>query len=397
MPLNRGFRKSVRPFLIYLKAKCYPSRAWASFRPRSLNFSQIMKISVLVALVFGLLFSRGPLEAQNSGSSIPAPPHGLYLLSDRQVPVDRMTIPSFISGYSLRIAWRDLETSKGVYDFSVIKNAIVYLQAHDLKMTLEIFSSMAPDYVLSAATSTIPVRRGRAPAPWDVGAQASWRAMLKALSDFQVWDASCQKQVPLRDHPALTAMDAPVVGLQAIRDVRREFVKNPDYDRDRFLDAIVASVRSSREAFPHDYGFLAFFRMEDDNRGEPLDAAIFNRIQNTFMGPGQAGLGLFQELWSDEGPNPETLGVFLLKVKTPNAVLLQSLTSWKRPFTDARKVASGNPAEALARANREFGCRYFELYSADVRAPDLKPVFDEWAHKLDPEGSARRKVPRMAP
>jgi hypothetical protein len=318
----------------------------------------------------------------------------LYLLSDRRVPVEKMTIPSFISGYSLRIAWKDLESDKGVYDFSAIGDAIVYLQAHDLKMTLEIFSSMPPDYVLSAATSTIQVRKGRAPAPWDAGAQERWRALLKALSDFKVMDAESKKAVPLRDHPTLTAVDAPVVGLQAIRDVRGDLVQSPDYDRERFIDAVEASVRASREAFPRDYGFLAFFRMEDGNRRSSLDEAIFNRMERTFMRSGQAGLGLFQELWSDEGPNPHTLGAFLLKVKAPNVVMLQALTSWKRPFTDERKVSSGDPAQALARAHQEYGCRYFELYSADVRSPDLKAVFDEWAYRLDPEGSARRKVPK---
>ena len=108
------------------------------------------------------------------------------------------------------------------------------------------------------------------------------------------------------------------------------------------------------------------------------------------MGPDQAGLGLFQELWSDDGPNKSTLGAFLARVKAPNVVMLQSLTSWKRPFTSPERVASGNPDKAFAAAYKEFGARYFELYSADVRSSDLKPVFEAWAARLNAGGELEK-------
>lgn len=327
------------------------------------------------------------------GPAFPPPPVGLYLLNDRQVPVERMQVPSFISGFALRIAWKDLEPTKGNYDFAVLKRTITYLQAHDMKLTLEIFASMPPDYVLAEAKSRIQVRKGQAPAPWDAGAMERWRAFFMALSAYPVRDAVAQKDVPLRDHPTLTAVDAPILGLQSVRDMRKDVVGHPEYDRKRFVDAVEASVKINREAFPNDYGFLGFFRMEDGKRQPALDEEIFARVQKAFMQPGQPGLGLFQELWSDEGPNPGTLGRYLKQVKEPSVVMLQSLTSWKRPFTDAGKVASGNPEAALARANQQYGCRYFELYSADVRDPGLRSVFEAWAVKLDPEGSAKRGVP----
>lgn len=312
----------------------------------------------------------------------PAPPTGLYLLSDRQLSVERMVLPSYLSGFSLRIAWKDLEPTEGAYDFSAIKRTVEQLQKRDLKLTLEIFASVPPDYVLEKASGTFQVRKGKAPLPWDSVAQARWKAFLNALAVFPIIDTTVNHEVSLRDHPTLTAVDAAVVGLHAIRDIRGDLVKHPTYDRKLFLDAVEASVRASREAFPKDYGFIAFFRMEDDLRNPSLDEAVFKRLQENFMGPAQSGLGLFQELWSDQGPAPQTMGVFLKKVKAPDAVLLQSLTSWKRPFTGAEKVSSGNPAAAFEKAYREYGCRYFELYSADVRSADLTPVFTEWAARL---------------
>jgi hypothetical protein len=71
--------------------------------------------------------------------------------------------------------------------------------------------------------------------------------------------------------------------------------------------------------------------------------------------------------------------------------MLQSLTSWKRPFTSPERVTSGNPAKAFANAHRDFGVRYFELYSADVRSPELKPIFEEWAAKLAAEPASAKK------
>lgn len=344
-----------------------------------------MKTPLRLLIAALLMAAVGELNAQASAPekiNRPAPPTGIYLLNDRLLPVERMALPPYLSGFSLRIAWKDLEPTEGAYDFSHIKRTIEQLQKRKLKLTLEIFASMPPDYVLERASGTFQVRKGKAPLPWDPVAQARWKAFLNALAVFPVMDATVNREVPLRDHPTLTALDAAVVGLQAIRDVRGDLVKHPAYDRKLFLDAIEAGVRASRDAFPKDYGFIAFFRMEDDIRRPALDEAVFKRLQESFMGPDQPGLGLFQELWSDEGPAPQTMGMYLKKVKAPDAVMLQSLTSWKRPFTGAEKVASGNPAAAFETAYREYGCRYFEVYSADVRSEDLTPVFTEWAARL---------------
>jgi len=113
-------------------------------------------------------------------------------------------------------------------------------------------------------------------------------------------------------------------------------------------------------------------------------------LKAEFMGANQIGLGLFQELWSDVGPNPETMGLYLKQVPSPNVVLLQALTSWKRPFIGADKVSSANPDHAFQQAITQFNCRYFEVYSADVRSKDLEPVFNKWALKLDPTGFKTR-------
>ncbi len=328
---------------------------------------------LLTALIFGTL---SPAFAQ---TTVPPAPKGIYLLNDGTTPVAKMKLPTFLSGFSLRIGWSDIEKSKGVYDFKAITEAISTLQSKNLKLTLSIFASVPPAYILTGASSTFNTNMGKAPTPWDPLAQAQWKAMLNALAKHQVWDAVSKRKVALSDHPTLTAINAPVVGLQSIRDIKGELVKKPDYTRNKFITAVASSVRSCRDAFPKDYLFIGFFKMQDSDTVNPLDEAVMAQLKTDFMGTGKAGLGLFQETWSDIGPNPLSLGSFLVGVQAPNAVMLQALTSWKRPFNYAENVTSKNPNGALDRAFVELGCTYFELYSPDINATDLQPMFQQWS------------------
>jgi len=328
--------------------------------------------AVLILMPFAV---RGAYET-------PLAPKGFYLLNDQKVTVAKMKLPTFLSGFTLRLAWKDIETTKGIYNFALIDSTVTYLQAHNLKLTLDVFASMPPSYVVKGASSTFTNAYGTAPTPWDTFAQTRWQALLTALSNYQVLDASVQRKVALRDHPTLTAINAPVVGLQSIRDVTGALVTKKDYDRTKFINAVSTEVGFCRDAFPHDYRFIGFFRMSDSNGAVPLDQAVFDRLQTDFMADGKGGLGLFQEVWSDVGPDPLALGSFLVGVNAPNAVMLQALTSWKKPFTDSQKVASGNPDGALDNAYVNFGCLYFEVYYADVIATDLQPVFTDWASFL---------------
>jgi hypothetical protein len=317
--------------------------------------------------------------AQNGAPSAPAAPKGFYLLNDRQVAVEKMTLPGFLSGFTLRMAWRDLETRQGVYNFELIKRTVTHLQSKNLKLTLEIFSSMPPAYVLKGAQSTFAGPKGKAPTPWDTFAQARWQALLTALAATPVRDSAAGIDVALANHPTLTAVDASVVGLQMIRDVKGDLVRHSDYNRKKFIDAVVQSISVSRQAFPQDYGFVGFFRIQDSDRSLPLEEELYSRLQAEFMNEGQPGLGLFQELWSDEGPAADGLGYFLTRQTGANAVMLQALTSWKKPFQDPLKVASGNPDGALDKSYVDFGCMYYEIYYADVNATDLRATFDAWA------------------
>jgi len=331
-----------------------------------------------LAAFFVFIFITGNAYAQ------PQPPKGIFILSSDANYAAQLKFPSFVSGYTLRLKWSDLEKSPGVYDFSRIEETIKYLQKSNLSLNLEIFSAFAPQYVIKNASATFPVKIGRinsqAPMPWDKNALASWEKLLQTLSQYQIYNSKSNTKIALRDHPTLVSVDAPIVGMQGLRDMTGSILRHKDYDRVKFIDSVVRSVAASRKAFPNDYGFIAFFRIDDGkNPALPLDQAVFDRLNKEFMQTG-IGLGLMQELWSDEGPKREVLGVYLAKVKSPNAVMLQALTSWTQPFTNPTAVASGNPEIGFSNAYKNYGVRYYEVYYPDVINPKFTPIFTKWAN-----------------
>ncbi len=206
---------------------------------------------------------------------------------------------------------------------------------------------------------------------------------MTALSSCEVDDRQSGKKVKLRDHPTLVSVDAPIVGLQGLRDMNGSVTRHQDYTREKFIAAVLRSVAASRRAFANDFGFMAFFRIDDlQGASQPLDQAVFEQLQSHFMQPGGLGLGLMQELWSDEGPRPDGLGLYLTKLQAPNAVMLQALTSWTRPFTNPAAVASGNPDLAFSNAYSRYGARYFEMYYPDIVNPRFATILEKWSRAL---------------
>src|SRR6478735_12614562 len=93
----------------------------------------------------------------------------------------------FVSGFTMRVFWSDLETSQGQYNFSVIDSAIQTLAATGRGLNLEIFTGEEPAYVLVGASATyIDHRGGVNPAPWDSFAQQRHAALFAALASHVV-------------------------------------------------------------------------------------------------------------------------------------------------------------------------------------------------------------------
>ncbi len=336
-------------------------------------------------------------------SAAPPPgPCGIFALGDtRYVPGEIAKYDyDFVAGYTLRVPWIDLETwdsgtQSPVYDFTRIDNALEELRTRGKRMTLEIFISQVPDHVLTRAGTVTwnnpnPNFGGTQVVPWDSNALTAYAALMQALSNHVVAGTSWR----IADHPVLQSVDAPIVGLQGLREVSGVLIAHPAYTRNLFIEAVVQSVRFSREAFPNKYGFLALFLMEDSVSSPSLDDTILARLLTEFNQPGKPTLGFFQETLSDTGPSPAGVGA-LLAVSAPQAyTLLQALRPWTLNARDngvrPAEIASATPLAGLERAWTQFGAPYVELYGADILNTANHAGLRRWSRFLRAVDDARQ-------
>ena len=328
-------------------------------------------------------------------------PQGLYILStginNPNTPQDdrlaNIRDYDVVAGYTLRLFWSDLETNQGVYDFTVITEAITRLAPLNQGLSLEIFIGEEPQYVRDGASATYLDHRGAVnPVPWDAFAQQRQSALFSALSNHVVQTSGSPHA--LRDDPTLLSIDAAPAGLNfGVRDLNGAIRSHADYTQQRYIDAVATGVAASAAAFPHDQNFLAFFAFNDAQPGVPVDEQLIQRLAPLYNGSGQTELAFFIENLSDDGPVPQPNGMgpgnnLLDWTNHGGPTMIQALDSWlvHRPERDAQ-LESRNPATGIELAYETYGTQFFELYIADVDgaasgALDAagRPIIDDLRH-----------------
>ena len=278
----------------------------------------------------------------------------------------------FVSGYTLRVFWADIEPAEGVYDFAVIDEALTSVAALGQGMNLEILNGEEPAYVLAGASATyLDHRGGTNPVPWDAFAQERMGALYDALGSHMV--AGPNGSHPLNQDPTLLSIDAAPAGLNfGVRDINGGIQNHPEYTQERYVDAVVEGVARSVAAFPDDTNFLAFFGFSDGQPGTPVDEQIIAQLAPLYNGPGQPKLDFFVENLSDDGPVPLPSGNgagnnLLDWVNLGGDTMIQALDSWLAHRPDREpQLDSHNPATGIELAYNAFGTRFFELYVADL-------------------------------
>ncbi len=314
----------------------------------------------------------GPVEA----ASDPFPmPRGIYALGvARDDPatalderLDGIRSYDFVSGYTLRVFWSDLDDGRGRYQFEVIDEALALLPQGQ-RLNLEVLPR-PPDPVVSAAARTYVDERGQVtPLPWDPALQQAHAAFVTALADHRVAGTASR----LADTQAVASVDNSVPGFsQGLRDINGRLRGSGFYDRQACVQAVLDAVARGRRAFPRKLGYLAFFAFDDGEGGQRVDAALIEQLAATYNGAGQPSLAFFVENLSDTGPLPRDDGVgtghnLLLWHGRGGETMMQALTSWLQPFTGGDAVSSRNPATGIALAHRTYGTRFFELYVTDL-------------------------------
>src|SRR5688572_28691516 len=85
-------------------------------------------------------------------------PRGIYVLgtlnTNQLANIRTGPAYDFVSGFTLRVKWSDLETAPNVYNFTLIDQAVAQLQPAGKKLTLEVFPNFVPAHVMSQATQT---------------------------------------------------------------------------------------------------------------------------------------------------------------------------------------------------------------------------------------------------
>lgn len=279
----------------------------------------------------------------------------------------------FVSGFTLRVFWTDIETAQGQYDFRVINEAITRVGALGQGLNLEVLMGEEPDYVLAGAGATyIDHRGGTTPVPWDTFAKQRQAALYAALGSHVVTGADGVNR-PLRDDPTLVSVDAAPAGLNfGVRDLNSGIRNHPDYTQQRYVDAVVDGVAVATAAMPNDRQFLAFFGFHDGRPGTRVDAQIIQRLAPLYNGPGQTELAFFIENLSDLGPVPQTVGVgtgnnLLTWTGLGGDTMMQALDSWLQHAPDRDpQLMSRNPATGIRLGFENYGTRFFELYIADL-------------------------------
>jgi hypothetical protein len=329
----------------------------------------------------------------------PAGPAGIYVIGDIRAASNEIAKfdLDFVSGYTLRILWGDLEswnaaTRSPQYDFSRIDATIEEVRARGKRVTLEIFANKVPDYVLGLPgvvtwNNPHPTQGGVQVVPWDATALSAYKAMIQNLATHQVAGTSWR----FADHPSLESVDAPIVGLQGLRELSDTLVHHTAYTRERFIQGVVNAVSISREAFRQKFGFLALFAMTDATSTPILHDAVYARLAAEFNVPGKPSLGFFQETLSDSGPMPQDLGELLVRAAPNTYLLFQALRPWSLRAGQSRppEIASGTPITGLEFAWENYGSSYVELYGVDILKSENAAGLRAWNSFLNAVGAVR--------
>ena len=307
-------------------------------------------------------------------------PTGIYALGSARdnplTPLDERLAGirdyDFVSGFTLRVLWKDVETAPGAYDFDVVDRAIQQVSARGQGLNLEILTGEEPAYVLSGASSTyVDHRGGTNPVPWDSFARQRQAALYAALGSHVVQGAGAPHA--LREDPTLLAVHAAPAGLNfGVRDLNGGIRSHPGYTQQGYVDAVAGGVAATAASFPDDLNYLAFFAFADGQAGTPVDEQIIERLAPAYNGPGQARLAFFVENLSDDGPLPMPGGAGTGNnladwVAGGGETMMQALDSWLVHAADREpQLDSRNPATGIELAFNAFGTRFFELYVADL-------------------------------
>jgi dienelactone hydrolase len=295
----------------------------------------------------------------------------------------------FVDGFTLRVAWDDVEGALGQYDFFIIQNAFAKLPAGQ-RLSL-IITPDEPTYIAATAGvdtwSDAGLTRAK---PWDPYLRERRRALLAALSAFVV------EGVPLAEHPRLDLLDPYLPGgFTGIRDPNSTQLRNiAGYTRLKFLGAVQDELRALQDAFPGKFVQLGFWPIIDNENASYGGVTAWEWIRQQllaeFNGLIRPRVGFFMENLAARRNGPAidpysstpVVGFASALNASQNATWngFQMLGSWTRPFNDGHvnNTLNGTPNDAMETAYNTYRAEYHEMYTGDIDNPALQPALQRW-------------------
>ncbi len=351
--------------------------------------------------VVAVLFVTSILAPASRAASTVKPPRGIYMLDakDNQYRLSLLSKANlpYVDGYAWRMPWTafDTGTTTGVYNFAAVDEAIAQLQAlsnnttNRMKLGLALNVQQVPTYVLNKAkekfSTQLPGGKGFAtvPVPWDAAALAEYAKFTKALGDHKVYDAVSKTNIPLRSHPALSHINAGIIGLQAIRDLSGGLTAHSSYSRTKFISGVLSNVHALQDQFLTKTTYLAYFSMKDSTRSPSLDDDLLAAITAEFDGADSTHphIGLFQEALRGDNPMPNGNGLadnLLAGAIGGCNVMFQACGSWLKRTFCTWSSTDKTPANGFTLGYNTYGALYYELYEADITYSGYVSTLQQW-------------------
>ena len=332
----------------------------------------------------------------NEPQTVIEEPSGIYVVDSKEGLYRDANISdqAFVQGYAWRFSWKDLETEKGVYDFTPVDHIINTLGERDQKLSWLVLGDI-PEYIIREPTvETWLDGAVLKPLPWDLVLRDRYERFVAALAAHKVADpAQDGEMVPLNKHSVLSVIHPGLPGTPrgGLRDTTQKLKDIPGYSRAQLLDETLEPViEMFSRYFPNQPQYFSLWKIEDDLDSEmPLWAAVLEKISNhAHVGVWQDNLAASRDCAHCEVVQGRPIEVFaepLLRAHQKNIFTgFQALSSWRKPFAEAHveNVAYGTPMDGLKWANETYGTRYFELYVADVENPAWQEGLAAWDKKL---------------
>ncbi len=313
-----------------------------------------------------------PTKIKLNGSA-PAFPKGIFVSGPPTGPRGSSIVPElqnkdFVDGFLVRIGWKDLEKSRGQFDWTLLDSELETARKLGKKVALGIVNGPhAPTWLDEAGVPSVEItgrgRTTRTLVPWDPAHLSAWTNFVKQLG-IRAGKHPSLALVHIT-HSTLNGFEMPL----SFTPEQEQAWKGSGFTKEKWLTSWQAVITSFADAFPStplDVEVHPVFK--DDS----LPAAVvdygFKKVPGRF--------GVFGAWWSDRNTAVYSGCFDLLKRAAGESFAAVQMVASQTPnrFGPPGGIGEGGLAKAFE-TGLFSGIRYFEVWETDLQNPELEPFF----------------------